>query len=154
MKELNCVSNKNSVLLLKYSDITYACSMTMVAFVEYCCTTYGTSISNNRKMCRNILDASQNLPICFSIVHDIIFLPTKSIRNENCVLINSNRIQSILPLSSKTSRVCFCDDTHIDIQCSKTTILMQIARAQQIRSFFARKISPIMKLKANHVIIV
>lgn len=153
MQSLNYISSSETALQLHYADKSYVCSMDLVTFIEYCAHIYGTSIENNKRICQMVTRSTQNLPICFSIERNIAFLPTKSLKNTKCVLINCNRIQSLLQLTTKTCRVFFCDDTYADIECSKTTLSMQMARVQQIHSFFSRDVSPIMKLKAEHVII-
>lgn len=154
MKEINYVYSMGESVYICYEDQIVMCKMDMVSFVEYCCRYYGTSIINNREICKMILSDSQNLPIFFSHRNDLIFLPTKSIHNPNCVLVNSNRIHSLKTIDSKTCRIYFCDDTYTDLNCSKVTLSNQMARAMQIRSFFGRNVSPIMKLRQENVIIV
>ena len=121
--------------------------LTLLAFVEYCYEVYGTSLENNKGNCKYILQETQNLPICFSIHQDLIFLPTKSLYNKECILVNSSSIQNILVLSNRTCRIYFNDGLSKDVNCSKTTILKQIARAHQIRSYYKRNISPLDKLR-------
>lgn len=154
MKEINYMYSMGESVFINYEDQVIMCKMNMVSFIEYCCRNYGSSISNSKEICKMILNDSQNLPILFSLRNDLIFLPTKAINNPKCILINSSRIQSLKSIDSKTCRVYFCDDTYADLNCSKTTVSNQIARAMQIRSFFGRNMSPIMKLRQENVIIV
>ncbi|MBE6114581.1 MAG: hypothetical protein E7191_05825 [Erysipelotrichaceae bacterium] len=153
MDQVNYVYQRDGSIYIGREAHEYSFSMDLVSFIEYCCQVYGTSLLNNKMNCKYILQESQNFPIIFSLLNDIIFLPTKSIHNKECMLVNSRAIQSVTVLTSTTCKVTFSDNTDMDLNCSKTTLLKQIARAHQIRSYFKRNISPIEKLIEEHGII-
>lgn len=153
MDRVNYVYQRDALVYIVSEEHEYQCSLDLVSFIEYCCQVYGTTLMNNRMNCKYILQETQNFPIIFSLVNDIIFLPTKSIHNKQCMLVNSRTIQNITVLTTTTCKVYFNDNSSVDLNCSKTTLLKQIARAHQIRSYFKRNISPIEKLIEEHGII-
>lgn len=95
------------------------------------CKYYGSTYSGRLKAAKEILNCSYKLPILVEESQTIIFFPTKSSLEDDCMWINFNFIKEIKKCD-KGSEIYFKNNKSIKTNISKLSIENQISRSTRL----------------------
>jgi competence protein ComK len=130
----NSISSK---IIEKYDD--YDVDSDAYSVMESSCEYYGSSYKGRIKGSKTILNCSYKLPILVEESTFLIFFPTKSSLEDDCVWVNLNKIKGIEKVDSKT-KIIFENDKSIVVDASRISIENQIYRSTRLESLLRKRI--------------
>lgn len=120
-------SNNNSTIILENEKIFYL-NNKIENILNYNCNLYGSSYRGRIDSSKKILYTTKKLPIVLENRIPLIFFPTNSLENDNCVFINYNNIKSIIK-KNKSTVVKFKNDRLVNVGNSYFVIKNQYLKA-------------------------
>ena len=139
--------NKNTCAIVSINDsITkvvenkdeYYINKTSYQVMEDSCQYYGSSCEGRIKGTKNILGSGYKVPIVVEESNDIIFFPTDSINNANCVWLSLNHIEKYENCDGFT-RVTFDSGKTLIVKMSVAAFEMQVLRANRLGSIMKKR---------------
>ena len=103
------------------------------------CEYYGSSYKGRLKASRKILDCSYKLPIVVEESSFLIFFPTKSSLEEDCIFINSSKVKKIEKVDNNTKFI-FENNKELIVPASKLSMDNQIMRSTKLESLLRKRI--------------
>lgn len=113
--------------------------------MDYNCKYYGSTYRGRFNAGKSILNSSYKIPILVEESHRIIFFPTKSSLEDDCIWINYNHVKEIK--KGEKTKVIFNNGLFIEIDKSKLSLDNQLSRAIQLESIIRRRASSILTEK-------
>lgn len=96
--------------------------------IKNACNYFGSSFDSRHVMTRKLININYKSPIVIEESRSIIFFPTSSPREDDCIWISLNSIKKYLKKEGKT-RIIFRNDSYIEIPVSYNIIDNQMARS-------------------------
>lgn len=106
--------------------------------MEESCIYYGSTINGRIKAAKEILDCPYKTPLLVEESENIVFFPTKSAKEEDCLWINNNFVDKIIKQDAYTSLV-FTNGYVLDINISKLSLQNQISRSARYENILNKR---------------
>lgn len=109
-------------------DGTHLVRNNALTIIKNACNYFGSSFDSRHVMTRKLININYKSPIVIEESRSIIFFPTSSPREDDCIWISLNSIKKYLKKEGKT-RIIFKNDSHVEIPVSYNIIDNQMARS-------------------------
>ena len=126
-----------SKIIEKYDE--YDIDKDAYSVMDESCEYYGSSYKGRLKASRKILDCSYKLPIVVEESSFLIFFPTKSSLEEDCIFINSSKVKKIEKVDNNTKFI-FENNKELIVPASKLSMDNQIMRSTMLESLLRKRI--------------
>ncbi len=124
--------------LIKEKDREFVVSKNSYEIMEESCEYYGSTMSGRLKAAKKIFDCPYKTPLLIEESENIIFFPTKSSKDEDCLWINNNYVKKVVKNDNLTTLI-FINDDRIDIDISKLSLDNQIARSARYENILSKR---------------
>lgn len=131
------VDNKVKVVE-KYIDFYIEGSLNNI--INDSCIYYGSTFLGRMHSAKSLLGISTKLPIIISEKKELIFFPTNSYKNTNCVWINYIEVDKYYSINSKELIITFLNKKKLVIQVSNNIFTKQLFKASRLDTIFKRNI--------------
>jgi len=111
---------------------TYNHTDSIINILTRNCIQNGSSLDGRQKSSAYLIGSSYKTPIIISEIHSLIFIPTHSIRNENCMWLNLKGILSYDAYAKKSVLVEFINHQKMTINISYEVFDKQVLRATRL----------------------
>lgn len=108
-----------------------------IDIIDFWCLSCGTSIEGSHSAFRHHLAITQKLPVLVNPVKLIFFFPTTSVRNMDCIWINSNQIKGI-ENSAETTKILFYCGRYLVSDVSARSLKLQVKRCRDLSGIIRR----------------
>ena len=98
------------------------------SIIKNACNYFGNTFESRHAMTKRLININYKSPMVIEESRSIIFFPTSSPREDECIWLSLNAIKKYLKKEDKT-RIIFRDDTYIEIPVSYNIIDNQMARS-------------------------
>ena len=142
------IINENTLALLtvdnkvkiveKYIDFYIEGSLNNI--INDSCIYYGSTFLGRMHSAKSLLGISTKLPIIISEKKELIFFPTNSYKNTNCVWINYIEVDKYYSINSKELIITFLNKKKLVIQVSNNIFTKQLFKASRLDTIFKRNI--------------
>jgi len=106
--------------------------------MEDSCTYYGSSCEGRIKGTKQILGSNYKVPIIVEESNEIIFFPTESASNANCIWLSLNNIKKY-ERSNGFTKVIFNSGKELIVKMSISSFETQILRANRLGSIIRKR---------------
>ena len=127
----------NSIIIEK--DNEYDVETSAYSVMDSSCEYYGSSYKGRLKASKSILNCSYKVPILVEESTYLIFFPTKSSLEVDCIWLNQNKIKDINKYSGKTE-ITFENGKKIIVDASKLSIDNQINRGAKLECLLRKRV--------------
>jgi len=103
------------------------------------CKYFGSSYIGRCEGSKYILNSSMKLPVVIEESNDIIFFPTSSSKQLNCIWINYDYIKKIEIIDSKNSMIIFKNDKKFIIGISYYVLDNQLIRCMKLKLYLMER---------------
>ncbi len=124
--------------LIKEKDREFIINNNSYKIMEYSCEYYGSTIGGRLKAAKKIFDCPYKTPLLIEESENIIFFPTKSAKDEDCLWINNNYVEKIIKKDG-TSVLLFTNGDSININTSKLSLENQVARSARYENILRKR---------------
>lgn len=142
------IINENTLALLtidnkvkiveKYIDFYIEGSLNNI--INDSCIYYGSTFLGRMHSAKSLLGISTKLPIIISEKKELIFFPTNSYKNTNCVWINYIEVDKYYSINSKELIITFLNKKKLVISVSNNIFTKQLFKASRLDTIFKRNI--------------
>ena len=142
------IINENTLALLtidnkvkiveKYIDFYIEGSLNNI--INDSCIYYGSTFLGRMHSAKSLLGISTKLPIIISEKKELIFFPTNSYKNTNCVWINYIELDKYYSINSKELIITFLNKKKLVIPVSNKIFNKQLFKASRLDTIFKRNI--------------
>ncbi len=101
--------------------------------LEHSCEYFGSSYEGRKEGTKKILGITHKSPIIVEESRQIIFFPTSSPENIDCIWINLEKIEKYFKTNNKKSAIIFKDGTTLEFNISIGSLTNQILRATRLK---------------------
>lgn len=101
--------------------------------LEHSCEYFGSSYEGRREGTKKILGITHKAPIIIEESRQMIFFPTTSPDNINCIWINLEKIDKYFKSDSRKTAIIFKDGTTLEFDVSYGSLSNQIMRATRLK---------------------
>lgn len=129
---LALIPNGKKTKIIELSKV-YNSEENIITIIERNCIKNGSSLDGRQKSSAYLLGTNYKPPIIISETNDIIFIPTHSIRNKNCLWLNLKGILSYDSNSKKSVIVEFINHQKLTINISYNIFDKQVLRATRLQ---------------------
>ena len=98
------------------------------------CKYFGSSYKGRKEGAKSILGDGYKIPILVEDGRNIVFFPTISPFDKDCIWLSSKNIRYILPIDDFTSKVIFNNSQEIQVPVSYRSLENQLFRATRLES--------------------
>lgn len=126
-----------SIIIEDY--INYKVNKPVIDIIDESCKFYGSTFIGRCQSTEYLIGIKYKCPIIIRELDRIIFFPTLSIRNENCVWINYNQINKYYSVDAKKIRIEFISGKKFDINITSYTFNSQLFKASRLDSVLKSK---------------
>lgn len=102
------------------------------AILDHSCRYFGSSYAGRKEGSVSIIGNSYKIPIVVEESQDLVFFPTTSPDDEDCIWLAINKIKAYKKRKYSTTSVIFDNDTIINIPLSFGSFQNQIFRASRL----------------------
>ncbi len=119
-------------------DDEYFINKNSYEVMEDSCSYYGSSCEGRIKGTKQILGSNYKVPIVVEESNEIIFFPTESASNSNCIWLSLNNIKSY-ERSNGFTKVIFNSGKELIVKMSISSFETQILRANRLGSIIRKR---------------
>ena len=143
------IININTLVLMDNGDnstkiiekyITFNINNNIYNIIDESCKFYGSSFKGRCKSTEYLLGIKLKVPIIISESKKIIFFPTMSIQNKNCVWFNLNSVDKYYTIDNLFLNISLINDLQIKIKCSNYTFNNQYLKAMRLKSILRKNL--------------
>lgn len=131
--------NKNSSKIVEENS-EYIINESTLKVLEHSCEYFGSSYEGRKDGTKKLLGITHKSPIIIEESRKIIFFPTASPDNENCIWINLDKINKYYELDEKKSAILFKNNDLIEFDVSIGSLTNQILRATRLKFVLEERI--------------
>ena len=124
------LNNGNSKVLEDDKDYVVSCNS--VNILDHSCKYFGSSYKGRKEGAKSIIGASYKMPIIVEEGRDIIFFPTSSPADKECIWIAVNKIGNFTKEKFNTTKVIFENGIELVIPLSYRSFENQVYRASRL----------------------
>ena len=129
---ISAISDSKSKVL-ESKSVTYDIDSSVFQVIEHSCEYFGSSYEGRKEGTKKILGITHKAPIIIEESRQIIFFPTSSPDNNNCVWINLEKIEKYFKTDKRKSAIEFKDGTILEFNVSYGSLTNQIMRATRLK---------------------
>lgn len=122
------------------SDDEYIVDNSTLEIMEHSCEYFGSSFEGRKEGTKQMLGITHKPPIIIEESRKIIFFPTTSPENLNCIWINLESIDCYYKVNSKKSAIKFKNGYTIEFDISYGSLCNQIYRATRLKYVLEERI--------------
>ncbi len=122
----------NSMIL--EDDYKYEVNKTPLEILDYSCKYFGSSYPGRKDGSKDILNSSYKLPILVEDTRNIIFFPTSSPLDDNCIWISLSNIKDYKKVDKNKTEILFKNNKAIIVDVSYYSFNNQVMRASRLES--------------------
>ncbi len=115
------------------SEDVYLVKNTPMEILEHSCEYFGSSFEGRKEGTKKMLGISHKPPIIVEESRKIIFFPTTSPENMDCIWINLEKIEKYYKINSKKSAILFKNGDMVNFDISYGSLSNQILRATRLK---------------------
>lgn len=135
---LALISNKNSTIVYeKYQTLDI--NNKSINIVDISCKYYGSSFLGRCGASDYLIGIKYKCPIIISEVKELIFFPTTSYKNEDCVWINYKGVKKYYTTDNQQLEIEFINDIKITMNLSNRVFCNQIFKSSRLESILRSK---------------
>ena len=108
--------------------------------MEHSCEYFGSSYEGRKEGTKKLLGITHKSPIIVEESRKIIFFPTTSPENENCIWINLEKIENYYRLEKQISAIKFKNGDILELNISFGSLSNQILRASRLKYILEERI--------------
>lgn len=123
---------KDCTKIIEQGD-EYIINIKAHSILEHSCEYFGSSYEGRKEGTKKILGITHKAPIIIEESRQIIFFPTSSPDNNNCVWINLEKIEKYFKTDKRKSAIEFKDGTILEFNVSYGSLTNQIMRATRLK---------------------
>ena len=132
------VSINDGITKILEKNDEYLVNKSSFEVMEDSCQYYGSSCEGRVKGTKMMLGSNYKVPIIIEETNEIIFFPTESAKNVNCVWLSLNNIKSYEKCNGLT-KVTFNSGKEIVIKMSVSSFETQLLRANRLGSILRKR---------------
>ena len=132
------VSINDEITKVLEKEDEYLVNKSSFEVMEDSCEYYGSSCEGRHKGSKKMLGSNYKVPIIIEETSDIIFFPTESAKNANCVWLSLNNIRSY-EKSNGFTKVKFNSGKEITVKMSISSFETQLLRANRLSSIMKKR---------------
>ena len=118
----------------------YIIDSSVMKIMEHSCEYFGSSFSGRKEGTKKLLGISHKSPIIVEESRKIIFFPTTSPDNDECIWVNLEKIENYYKLEKKMSAIKFKNGDILKINISLGSLSNQILRASRLKYILEERI--------------
>jgi competence protein ComK len=122
------------------SDEEYFVKRSVQNIMEHSCEYFGSSFEGRKEGTKKLLGITHKSPIIIEETRKIIFFPTTSPDNWDCIWINLEKIDKYYKIDNKTSEILFKNGDKIKLNVSIGSLSNQILRATRLKYILEERI--------------
>ena len=147
---MNYEINSDTLLLLPIndkrtkiieSDNEYEIEENINKIMEHSCEYFGSSYEGRKEGTKKLLGITHKSPIIVEESRRIIFFPTASVDNSNCIWVNLEKIDKYFKIDNKNSAIQLKNGNIINLNISYGSLTNQILRASRLKYVLEERIS-------------
>ena len=100
--------------------------------MDHSCKYFGSSYEGRKQGSKDVIGANYKLPIIVEDGRNLVFFPTTSIEDEDCMWIAVNKIKKYEQMDFNTTKITFTNNQNIIVPLSYRSIQNQIFRATRL----------------------
>ena len=100
--------------------------------MDHSCKYFGSSYEGRKQGSKDVIGANYKLPIIVEDGRNLVFFPTTSIEDEECMWIAVNKIKKYEQMDFNTTKITFTNNQNIIVPLSYRSIQNQIFRATRL----------------------
>ena len=132
--------NGNKSKIIENSD-EYIIDENTIKIMEHSCEYFGSSYEGRKEGTKKLLGITHKSPIIVEESRKIIFFPTTSADNENCIWINLEKIDKYYKIDKKTTAIKFKNGSILNFDISYGSLSNQILRATRLKYILEERIN-------------
>ena len=113
--------------------------MSCMDIISRSCLFFGCTYNGRRLGSSSLLNSSHKVPILIEESNEIIFFPTASVNNLNCIWISYNNLESIRRIDKNYSSILFKNNKEFKIKTSYFILTNQIIRSKRLKFEFNQR---------------
>lgn len=129
---LAVLSIDNNTSRIIEDDKNYIINQSSFEVMDHSCRYFGSSYEGRRQGAKEIIGANYKLPIIVEDGRNIVFFPTLSADDADCMWIAVNKVKNYEPKEYNTTKITFYNDMTLEIPLSYRSIQNQIFRATRL----------------------
>ncbi len=133
------LENGNSKVL--EFDNEYYINNNSMKILEHSCEYFGSSYEGRKEGTKKLLGITHKSPIIIEESRKIIFFPTTSPDNKDCIWINLEKVDKYYKLDKKRSAIRFKNGDIIEFDISFGSLTNQIMRATRLKFVLDERIN-------------
>jgi len=115
------------------SEDEYIINNTPLEILEHSCEYFGSSLEGRKEGTKKMLGITYKPPIIVEESREMIFFPTNSPENIDCIWINLGKIEKYYKINSKKTAILFKNGDIMDFNLSYGSLSNQILRATRLK---------------------
>ena len=131
-------SKKSKIIEL---DEEYIVDSSTLKVLEHSCEYFGSSFEGRKEGTKKLLGITHKAPIIVEESRKIIFFPTQSPENKECIWINLEKIDKYYKINQKKSAVQFKNGDILEFDVSIGSLTNQILRATRLKYILEERIA-------------
>ncbi len=132
--------NSNQTKVIENDD-EYIIDNTTLNVLEHSCEYFGSSYEGRKEGTKKLLGITHKSPIIIEESRKIIFFPTTSPDNYNCIWINLEKIDKYFKIEKKKSAIKFKNGDIMHFDISYGSLSNQILRATRLKYILEERIN-------------
>ena len=120
-------------------DNKYIVNMPCLKIIERSCLCFGSTFDGRREASCSLINSMHKVPIIIEETCDIIFFPTNSPRNNNCIWVSFNNFEGVDKIDSHSSMLYFKNYNQFKVDVSYFVITNQIIRCNRLKLEFNKR---------------
>lgn len=129
---LAIISDKKGKSTILEDNNSYVINQNPYDIIDHSCKYFGSSYEGRKQGSKNIIGANYKLPIIVEDGRNIVFFPTLSAEDDDCMWIAVNKIKKYEIGEYNTTKITFFNDKTIIVPLSYRSIQNQIFRATRL----------------------
>ena len=117
-------------------DDQFEVEMSCFDIINSSCLFFGSSYNGRRTGSTSLLNSTHKVPILIEESSEIIFFPTASVSNINCIWISYNNLESIKKIDKDYSDVLFKHNREFKMKISYFILSNQVIRSKRLKFEF------------------
>lgn len=120
-------------------DNKFIVNKSCLQIIERSCLFFGSSYEGRRNASCSLLNTLHKVPIIIEESSEIIFFPTTSSRNPDCIWISYNNFEGVDKIDKHYSKLYFKENNQFKVGVSNFVISNQIIRCQRLKVEFIKR---------------
>ena len=114
-------------------DSEYVVDNNVLEIMEHSCEYFGSSYEGRKEGTKKLIGVTHKSPIIIEESRKMIFFPTSSPDNKDCIWINLNKIDKYYKVNKTTSAIKFKNGNIMEFNVSYGSLSNQILRATRLK---------------------